>query len=104
MLFDNLHVELQLTPVQEPLWTQFADKFSRYLGFIIKEKTTYVPFDPNLSGINYVSQFADASRNKYTLLEELEEKTKLLYSSLSRTQKLQFDTKIQSIVVKEIGK
>jgi LTXXQ motif family protein len=104
MRFDELHVELQLTPVQEQLWTQFADKFSRYLDSLIKEKTTYTPFDPNLSGSNYVSQIVDASRNKYTLLEELEEKTKSLYSSLSRMQKLQFDTRIQSIVVKEIGR
>jgi hypothetical protein len=101
---DSLHAELQLTPTQEPQWTEFAEKFNRYLEFLVKEKITQAPFDPSISGAVYVSKVVDSVRNRYTVLEELEEKTKQLYPNLSRTQKLQFDTKIQTIVVKEIGR
>jgi len=102
--FDNLHSELQLTPTQETAWTQFADKFTRYIDVLVKEKITQTPFDPNISGVVHVSHLVDASRNKYTVLEELEETSKQLYSTLTRTQKLQFDTKIQNILVRDVGR
>lgn len=101
---DSLHAELQLTPTQEPQWTEFSEKFNRYLELLVREKITQAPFDPSISGVVYVSKVVDSVRNRYTVLEDLEEKTKQLYSNLSRTQKLQFDTKIQTIVVKEIGR
>jgi hypothetical protein len=104
MRLDSLHSELQLDPVKEALWAQFADRFNRYIDFLVKEKITQVPFDSTLSATTHVSRVVDSARNRYTLLEDLEEKTRLLYSSLSQSQKLQFDAKIQSVVIKDIGR
>lgn len=102
--FSELHSELELNPKQDALWIPFEDNFQRYIEFLVKEKNSIPQFDARISGKIFIGRFVDSARNKFTLLENFESSSNQLIGVLTKEQQLRFDSKIQGILVKDLGR
>ena len=97
-----LEADLQPTKEQQPLWQDLTKHIRAYAIEIDRQHssrnrdnaTSYQAVD----GIKYITLAVDRSRNRYTLLENVETSFKRLYKTLTPSQKTLVDMRVSSIV------
>jgi len=104
-----LKAELQLKPEQELAWMKFEGKVQVHIDDLVRQKNKEVPVSTSaaamqMNGMRHLNLLVDTTRNLYTSLEEVEIRAKELHQTLTSQQKFILDSKIQFIVVREIGR
>lgn len=79
----ELHEDLKLTPVQEPLWERYLEKV-RALGTDIARERTQLPSGRTVT--QQIDRVVDTARNRLTALEDIAQAAKDLYAKLTPEQ------------------
>ncbi len=107
----TLQFDLKMTEAQLQPWLLFEGKVRTYIEDLEREKIKSIPVPAGevqaagfLTGMAYLSKMVDSVRNRYADLEDIEAAAKGLHLILTPAQKIIFDARIPSILVKDIGR
>jgi hypothetical protein len=94
---DLLHMDLKLTPDQEPSWKSFADKVSALAADMSRERgrTQSVLQMKSMPRIDHA---VDIARNRLTALEDIATAAKAFYGRLTPEQQSLADMRIAPII------
>ena len=79
----ELHEDLKLTPVQEPLWDSYLEKV-RALGNDVARERVQLPSGRTVS--QQIDRVVDMARNRLAALEDIAQAAKDLYAKLTAEQ------------------
>jgi hypothetical protein len=91
----ELHEDLKLTPVQEPLWETYLEKV-RALGNDIARERTRGTLGSNLPA--KIDRVVDTARNRLTALEDIAQAAKDLYARLTPEQQPAADPRLANLM------
>ncbi len=80
----ELHEDLKLTPVQEPLWESYLDKVRALGNDIARERRPLGSAGGNVT--QQIDRIVDTARNRLTALEDIAQAAKDLYARLTPEQ------------------
>ena len=84
--------QLQLSPVQMPLWQAYSDRVAAYTRLYYEEKPATAYTGDN--GARQVGRLVDLLQNRLAALEEIEGAARALYAALNATQKKLADNRL----------
>ena len=97
-----LEADLQPTKEQYPLWQDLAKHVRAYAIEVDRQHSTgnrdNATSYQSIDSIKYITLTVNRSRNRYTLLENVESSFKRLHKTLTPSQKTLVDMRVSSIV------
>jgi hypothetical protein len=94
---DLLHMDLKLTPEQEPSWTSFADKASALAVDLSRERGRARAI-LQMKALQRIDHTLDVARNRLTALEDVASAAKALYGRLTPEQQSIADARLATAV------
>jgi hypothetical protein len=100
---EELHEDLKLSAVQEPLWASYADKLRALANDVARERNAR-PSGASLSLLQRMDRVVDAARNRLTALEDIAQAGRLLFESLSPEQKAAADPRLANLMAQPLAR
>ncbi len=91
----ELHEDLKLTPLQEPLWQSYLDKVRALANDIVRERTQ---LPSGRSVTQKIDRVVDVARNHLTALEDIAQAAKELYAKLTPEQQPAADPRLANLM------
>jgi len=92
----ELHEDLKLTPVQEPLWDTYLEKV-RLLGNDIARERVQQPSGRTVT--QQIDRVVDTARNRLAALEDIAQAAKELYAKLTPEQQPAANPRLANLMV-----
>jgi hypothetical protein len=103
----EFHEDLKLRQEQEPLWQRYADSVRAIAADAAREarlRTTATGgIDPQAPLLQRIERVVDVARNRLAALEDIADRAKALFDSLSPEQRAAADPRLANIVSMAAG-
>ncbi len=100
---EEFHEDLKLTPQQEPAWQAYADSVRALASDQARHARPKASDAEPPPLLQRIDRLVDSARNRFAALEEIGDRAKVLYGSLSAEQKAMCEPRLANIVIQAAG-